>query len=695
MSTIKQFIADFNRNKSANKVNNKSKSPMGRPLSKNGAKNHIAPQTNNFTRTTNITVKKVNLVKAKPLQSKTKKIEFEDDLDSRHTNDLKISSQRSNKGNSMDFSANNRIGHFDKKSTTGHLSRKAPRKSPFQISKEYQPKNFNIRTKITVKNSNNIQRVKPATANSNSPFVSHKPSASSTSMSRTFYSKPKQDRSLSPMFKKKENNKLSPNLAKPKYISKSPILGHSLLNRFKNSSLGSSSSHVHSTNTVNKGKIVAFKRPVQSARRPNNVTNIQTKNNKQQVIISEDFSQDAHNTTSNKGLTTSNAQSSNNNSNINTNTNVKKEEKISSPKVNPVNRAKSPEGTRKISVNKSPVLEKKEQTPKVEMKEEERPLQMPPKEIEQKKIEKPVLISKTEPPKKVIKKIRNVYEFTHVGFDGEADKENNQDSYFIFNNFAGHSDYSYMSVCDGHGVEGHEVSRYIKKILPEDMSTNLKNYDILKKDNKKKVHEIIQDTFNKANDKLVENENINSIFSGSTCVSVIYTPERLICPNIGDSRAVLGRCVNGNWESLELTRDHKPTESDERKRIIGGGGRIQPFIEDGEEIGPQRVWLEEDDVPGLAMTRSFGDRVAATVGVISIPEIKEFDFKEEDKFMIIASDGVWEFIPSSECVKIVSEFYLRNEMEKCCQFLYEESKKRWLKEEEVIDDITMIIVIFE
>ena len=78
MSTIKQFIADFNRNKSANKVNNKSKSPMGRPLSKNGAKNHIAPQTNNFTRTTNITVKKVNLVKAKPLQSKTKKIEFEE-----------------------------------------------------------------------------------------------------------------------------------------------------------------------------------------------------------------------------------------------------------------------------------------------------------------------------------------------------------------------------------------------------------------------------------------------------------------------------------------------------------------------------------------------------------------------------------------------------------------------------------------
>ena len=74
-------------------------------------------------------------------------------------------------------------------------------------------------------------------------------------------------------------------------------------------------------------------------------------------------------------------------------------------------------------------------------------------------------------------------------------------------------------------------------------------------------------------------------------------------------------------------------------------------------MGPQRVWLKEEEVPGLAMTRSFGDRVAATVGVISEPEIKEFEFNENDKFMIIASDGIWEFISSQECVNIVGEFY--------------------------------------
>ncbi len=36
-------------------------------------------------------------------------------------------------------------------------------------------------------------------------------------------------------------------------------------------------------------------------------------------------------------------------------------------------------------------------------------------------------------------------------------------------------------------------------------------------------------------------------------------------------------------------------------------------------MGPDRVWMKNIDVPGLAMSRSFGDQVAASVGVIPIP----------------------------------------------------------------------------
>ncbi len=45
--------------------------------------------------------------------------------------------------------------------------------------------------------------------------------------------------------------------------------------------------------------------------------------------------------------------------------------------------------------------------------------------------------------------------------------------------------------------------------------------------------------------------------------------------------------------------------------------------DDGEFVGPLRVWLKEDDIPGLAMTRAFGDKVAASVGVIADPGIIE------------------------------------------------------------------------
>ncbi len=44
------------------------------------------------------------------------------------------------------------------------------------------------------------------------------------------------------------------------------------------------------------------------------------------------------------------------------------------------------------------------------------------------------------------------------------------------------------------------------------------------------------------------------------------------------------------------------------------------------------------------MTRSFGDATAARVGVNAVPEIKEFDLTNEDKVIVLASDGVWEFL---------------------------------------------------
>ena len=74
----------------------------------------------------------------------------------------------------------------------------------------------------------------------------------------------------------------------------------------------------------------------------------------------------------------------------------------------------------------------------------------------------------------------------------------------------------------------------------------------------------------------------------------------------------------------------------------------------------------------------------------------EHVFKEEDKFIVIASDGLYEFIESEEVVKLVGEFYKKNDIVGCCEFLYKESYRRWIDEEEdTVDDITIIVVFFE
>ena len=94
-----------------------------------------------------------------------------------------------------------------------------------------------------------------------------------------------------------------------------------------------------------------------------------------------------------------------------------------------------------------------------------------------------------------------------------------------------------------------------------------------------------------------------------------------------------------------LSRDHKPDDPDEARVIHANNGRIDSYRDQlGNQIGPMRVWLKNEDIPGLAMTRSFGDAMAARVGVNALPEIKEFTLTPEDKIIVLASDGVWEFL---------------------------------------------------
>jgi serine/threonine protein phosphatase PrpC len=128
------------------------------------------------------------------------------------------------------------------------------------------------------------------------------------------------------------------------------------------------------------------------------------------------------------------------------------------------------------------------------------------------------------------------------------------------------------------------------------------------------------------------------------------------------------------------------------QRILKRGGRIDPFRDQmGLPLGPNRVWLKNENIPGLAMSRSFGDRVAASVGVISEPEIVHKALEKEDKFIIVASDGIWEFISNTEAVEIVVPYWSKNDLEGAANHLIRLATEKWKQEDEVIDDITCLI----
>lgn len=77
-------------------------------------------------------------------------------------------------------------------------------------------------------------------------------------------------------------------------------------------------------------------------------------------------------------------------------------------------------------------------------------------------------------------------------------------------------------------------------------------------------------------------------------------------------------------------------------------------------------------------------------------EILELDLDRDDKFIVLASDGVWEFITNEEIAAIVKPFFDTKNAEKAAEAVVRESYLRWKREEEgIVDDITCIIVFLD
>lgn len=152
----------------------------------------------------------------------------------------------------------------------------------------------------------------------------------------------------------------------------------------------------------------------------------------------------------------------------------------------------------------------------------------------------------------------------------------------------------------------------------------------------------IREAFNDIDNEVLNDPELEH--QGSTAVAVFIheDPESknctIISANVGDSRAVLSR----EKKAIDLTRDHKPNDSTEKERILSMGGTIE--------------WDSYSSVfrvRNLSLSRAIGDKFAKPV-ITSEAEIKQFDLQaNNDEFIILASDGLWDALSSQEAVAFV------------------------------------------
>ena len=196
-------------------------------------------------------------------------------------------------------------------------------------------------------------------------------------------------------------------------------------------------------------------------------------------------------------------------------------------------------------------------------------------------------------------------------------------------------------------------------------------------------------------EKLKEQKNINSEYSGSTCCMLIQVSQKLICANVGDSRAILISEMIKE-DIINLSNDHKPNFKKELERIKKYGGVVEKCLyEDGVFDGPYRVWnSSKQEYPGLAISRSIGDTKATKLGVLAVPEFNLKTIKSNMKYIVIASDGIWEYLTNKNVTEIIKQFYNLDDAKGAIEELIKKANEKWAQEGESADDITVIIIFF-
>ena len=218
-------------------------------------------------------------------------------------------------------------------------------------------------------------------------------------------------------------------------------------------------------------------------------------------------------------------------------------------------------------------------------------------------------------------------------------RSDNEDSHVVFMELP-NSKSDLFSVFDGHG--GPLVARFLGQTVHKIFDTSFKALEGAPD----AAEKALQRTFLAADEALASEAGEDCGTCGSTAcvVALIHEPKkRIVCANAGDTRAVLCRA----GKAFPLSHDHRPVIESERKRVVSAGSAVIDERVDGM----------------LAVSRALGDYEFKQArglppqaqAVTCFPEVIATDFTAEDRFLIVACDGIWDCVTSEEAVTFVSK----------------------------------------
>ncbi|KAG5493989.1 hypothetical protein JKF63_01822 [Porcisia hertigi] len=150
--------------------------------------------------------------------------------------------------------------------------------------------------------------------------------------------------------------------------------------------------------------------------------------------------------------------------------------------------------------------------------------------------------------------------------------------------------------------------------------------------------------------------------SGSVCAVALIIDDKLVVGNVGDAEVVLSR----DGKPIVLTVRHNISSNpSEEERIRSVGGKVCHHRVGHPNYNPAVV--------SLAVTRAIGDagfKLAKYTdgklsGVIATPETSVTRLTDEDEFLVIGCDGLWDVMTYEEVVGFCYQRFQRGEPAQC------------------------------